>query len=359
MKILAINDVESGGGAELVFKESIRLLKKEHLVFSYTAKNTHQLKWHEVASYVFSIKHARKLKELLFSLQPDIVHLHNFYHFLSPSILWTLKKYKKKLSYKVFMTVHDYHFLCANNGCLRWKQKEPQACEDCKGRKYHHILFKQCDPRGFIFNLLKYIQHALSYQILHLDSAIDQFITPSNFLREKMLSFCEEEKLLKLSNPAFGMHKVLQKESKISEAYESIFVGRVCAEKGLKQFIEQDYTPQKFGSFLIVGHADQAYQEILKKIIREKQFEEHISFAGPKPHAEALCLLQAAKRLIFPSICYENCSLTVLEAKALGKEIFHYPIGAISETVNETMSALDENIYAKKLAQIFAKEKSL
>lgn len=360
MKILAINDVKKGGGAELVFQKSLKLLQNDHEMFSYTAKEEHKLNWKEAFGYIFSFSHASKLKKKIFEIRPDVVHLHNFYHFLSPSILWTLNRYKKELGFKVFMTIHDYHFLCANNGCLRWKNKQPITCEACKGRNYLQILFKQCDPRGFFFNLLKFLQHFLAYKILKLDEAIDTFIVPSKFLRKKMLSFCKKEKLLFLANPAFGLQEALKEKQKISHKFESIFIGRVCPEKGLKRFIEEDYQAQKFGSFLIIGQSDKCYQKELEKSIQKHNLQDYICFAGPKTHSEALSYLSSAKRLIFPSIWYENCPLTVLEAKALKKEIFHYKVGAIPEIVQEKENSLDEEQYSRKLQAIFfEKELSL
>lgn len=359
LRILEINDAYEGGGAEVVFQKTARLLKERgHSVHLYADKKLPKIESKDVFRYIFSFRQQERLKNILEEKKPDIVHIHNFYHYLSPSILRYLMRWKKEMRFKIAMTIHDYHFLCANNGCVRWKGDVPETCEDCRGRRYHKILFNRCDPRGFSFNILKFLQHFVSYNLFHFDKGIDLFIVPSLFLKNKLHSFCGEEKAVLLHNPAFDLEKKREQIHRLSlsleEDFESIYIGRIDAVKGLMHFISQDYDPKRFGKFLVVGDGDLAYKKNLVDLVREKGFIQDIRFLGRKSHLEALSYLFKAKRLVFPSIWYENCPLVVLEARLLGKEVFHYGLGSIEEILSLDEKELSEKVYVERLLEIFS-----
>jgi glycosyltransferase involved in cell wall biosynthesis len=355
LKILTLNDAHEGGGAELVFRKTADLLKMcGHEVELYSEKLYPKIEWRDLPNYIFSFRQYRKLKKLIQDQKPDIIHLHNFYHYLSPAILYYLQRWKKKMGYKIVMTVHDYHFLCANNGCIRWKNNLPKICEKCTGRKYYQILLNQCDPRGFVFNALKFLQHFIAYNLFHFERTIDSFIAPSEFLKKRLLSFCGEEKITVLNNPVFDFEKdktgIYQYAKTIGIEFESIFIGRIEPAKGLEHFINEDYTPEKFGKFVIVGDGDPVYMEKLKQLVLEKALSQQIQFLGRKNHVETLAYLSKARVLIFSSLLYENCPLTVLEARLFNKEIFHYNLGSIQEMLALDKKSLSEKMYAKRLS---------
>lgn len=354
LKILSINDSYEGGGAELVFQKTAQLLREGgHKVHLFAEKAFPHPHWKDVFHYIFSLRLHRKLKKNIQSFSPQIVHIHNFYHNLSPALLYYLMRWKKKANFKVIMTVHDYHFLCANNGGICWKKHLPQICEDCRDRKYHHILLKQCDPRGFAVNTLKFLQHFISYKLFNFEKAIDCFIVPSEYLRQRLSSFCEKGKISVINNPVFDFDTqkktIFTLAKSIKHNFESIYIGRLAPEKGLEHFINKDYNPKTFGKFAIVGSGEPHYIEKLKTLVKEKRFHQDVLFLGKKSHIETFALLSKADRLIFSSLWAENCPLSVLEARILGKEVFHYGLGSIKEMLSLDIKLLSENIYYTRL----------
>ena len=71
-----------------------------------------------VLGYINSKVCRKKLAEVLHSKHPDVVHLHNFYHELSPGILKTLADTKRSHDMLVVMTANDYHLVCPNSGII-------------------------------------------------------------------------------------------------------------------------------------------------------------------------------------------------------------------------------------------------
>ena len=76
-------------------------------------------------SGLYSPKSIREIKKLIQTKNPDIVHIHNLYPLISPSILPEIKK----LQIPIVMTVHNYRLLCPNG--LFFTNGE--ICEKCTG----------------------------------------------------------------------------------------------------------------------------------------------------------------------------------------------------------------------------------
>src|ERR1043165_6207191 len=87
-RVLHINDypIDAGGGAEVMMARTIALLRERGLrVDTFTSADlpdAQRTAWRYLDNA--SARHA--LAETLARLQPSVVHLHNFYHVLSPSL---------------------------------------------------------------------------------------------------------------------------------------------------------------------------------------------------------------------------------------------------------------------------------
>jgi len=130
MKILFVNKFfYLNGGAETVFfQEREFLLQQGHKVvdfsmadeknnpspyagyfvkgknFSNGKKIYH--KFRQAVSLIHSFEAVKKIEELILREKPQIAHLHNIYHQLTPSIISVLKKHH----IKVVLTLHDCNF---------------------------------------------------------------------------------------------------------------------------------------------------------------------------------------------------------------------------------------------------------
>ena len=358
IKVLQVNDNLEGGGAELVFKKTSELLSKndDFAVRTFYGKDRILLEKKDLFDYIYSFKYARIFKKQVLLEKPDIVHLHNFYHYLSPSILHVLKKLKYKNDIKVVATIHDYHFLCANNCYGRWEKGSSYICEKCNYKKYYNIILNRCDPRGFFYQFLKFLQHLIAYNFLKLEKVIDLVIAPSNFVKSKLIHIFPESSISVLINPVFSqldISSIADRAKTIDLDFDSMFFGRLDPSKGLHVFIENDFDPQKHGNFIIIGTGERSYEDLLQKLVKKKNFEKHIFFLGPKPHDEVLQYLYKSKMVIFPSLLYENCPLVVLESRFFDKEIFHYGYGVMNEVIKFTKEDLCEKKYIANLIEIY------
>ena len=60
---------------------------------------------------LYSLEAKRKFARLVRDFQPEIIHLHNIYHHISPSILTVAQEYK----IPVVLHLQDYKLICANH----------------------------------------------------------------------------------------------------------------------------------------------------------------------------------------------------------------------------------------------------
>ena len=64
----------------------------------------------KVGHMIWSVEAAKKFRALLADFKPDVVHLHNIYHHLSPSIV----QEAKRAGIPVVQTLHDFKLICPN-----------------------------------------------------------------------------------------------------------------------------------------------------------------------------------------------------------------------------------------------------
>src|SRR5690242_19567928 len=109
-KVLHINDYppEAGSGAEVVMAHTLALLRDRGLtVETFTCDDVPDLR-RTALNYIDATDVRRALASRLEQFRPDVVHLHNFYHVLSPGILATLHEYRSRHGLRVVMSAHDY-----------------------------------------------------------------------------------------------------------------------------------------------------------------------------------------------------------------------------------------------------------
>jgi len=117
---------------------------------------------------IYSFEAKRKISKLLKKIDPDIVHLNNFAHQISPSILDVIHKYK----IPTVMTMRDYKLVCPSYRMLL----NGTPCEKCKNGKYYNCFFNKCTKYSYSKSLVNTIEMYLHHKILHIYNKIDIFI---------------------------------------------------------------------------------------------------------------------------------------------------------------------------------------
>jgi glycosyltransferase involved in cell wall biosynthesis len=267
---------------------------------------------------IYSFEARKKLEMLLDQGKPDVAHLHLIYHQISPSILQVFKK----RNIPVVKTVHDVKLLCPNYKMLSGNI----ICEKCKGHKYINCLFNKCIKDSTMGSLVVTMEMYIHHWLSSYQKNVDIFITPSKFLMQMFIEYgYPAQKMRYLPN--------YMDASKIQPHYESgdyfLYLGRLSEEKGILTLIEA-MKNLKEGKLIVAGTGPLETQ--IKEDVMASGLK-NVDLVGFKTGAELEKLIAEAQFVVVPSICYENCPYSILEAYAFGKPVIGANIGGIPELI--------------------------
>ncbi len=272
--------------------------------------------------YSFEARH--KIKSLLDKVRPDVIHLNNIAHQISPSILDVIKAY----GIPTVMTLHDYKLVCPAYMMI----SHGKPCEKCGGGRYYWCVLNRCTKESCRKSLLNALEMYLHHKLLHICGKIDLFIAPSRFLQQKVrdMGFGADMEYLPNFVDTDRVEPCYDNDGK-SIAY----VGRLSGEKGVETLIDavsgQDTILNLFG--------DGPERVALETRVKAGGIN-NVIFRG---HETGNALFEAIRRSMFivaPSLYYENNPRAVLEAFALGKPVVGSRIGGIPELVRDGESGV-------------------
>jgi len=269
---------------------------------------------------IWSFEAARKMKKLLQDFQPDVVHLHNIYHQISPSILPVIKK----SGVRVVQTLHDYALLSPNYTL----SGHGGMCEHGRDGKWYELLVHRCIKGSFAASLLDTIAMYLQRGSARYLSTVHQFISPSTFLKKFSQDWFHRE----LSIAVLPNFTEAQPVS-VSRKEHLLYVGRLSAEKGVDQFIRAVATT-KVPAIIVGDGPERKKLEALAATLRVS----NLSFLGSVLPERIPALLAEARALVVPSQWYENYPLVILESFAQGTPVIGSRMGGIPELVQDGVS---------------------
>ncbi|MFH2136781.1 MAG: glycosyltransferase family 4 protein, partial [Patescibacteria group bacterium] len=341
MKILQINKFfYRRGGSETYFFGLIDLLQKNgHEIVHFSTKSPanipspyddffvneidfgkreglfRDLKKAFHSSYSFEAK--RKLERLILKTKPDIAHLHNISHHLSPSIFGVLKKYK----IPVVQTLHDYQLVCPNFKLFT----EGAVCERCKKYRYWNAIIHRCIHNSRLQSCIEAKEMFFHKACQFYEKGVQCFVTPSKFLAEKLAVWGIKSKVENI--PLFL--DTNQFEPKYEPGDYVVYFGRLVKEKGLDVLLRAlSGTEIKLK---IVG--DGPEKEKLK--VQSEKIKVNVEFVGHKNGKDLHDLIRGSKFVVLPSVWYENYPMSLLESGAFGKAVVGSRLGGIPEIIHD------------------------
>jgi len=273
-----------------------------------------------VPRVLYFLEAKRKIEALIKEVKPDIAHLHNIAHQISPSILDSLKKF----DLPVIQTLHDYKVICPTYNMIAGGR----VCERCKGHQYYQAVLQRCNKGSFSFSLLNSAEMYVHKLSRIYERNVDFFISPSDFLRNKVIQFgIDGGKIFHIPN--------FVDPREYSPHYEAedyfVYFGRISEEKGLLTLI-RSVRDIKSSRLLIIGEGE--LRGRLEGYISEKDIA-NIEFSGYMGEEQLKSVIGNSMFVVVPSEWYENCPYSVLEAFALGKLVVGSNIGGIPELIEE------------------------
>lgn len=332
MKILLIhNKYGKFSGEEAVVEAQIKLLiDNGHQVVTYfrSSEEIENIPYGKFKAFLSGIHNShsnRCVKALIQKESPDIVHVHNLYPLISPSILPIIREMKVP----IVMTVHNYRLLCPNG--LFFDKGE--ICEKCTGvGKELNCITNNCE--GSLFKSTGYALRNFWARVnKYYSDNVSFFICLSNIQKEKLIKYgLSKEKLLVIPNMYRGdlSNEVMYKEGKYIG-----YIGRISEEKGsdiiLKLAIKLPHI-----NFKIAGtyKNDDKLDKTLK----------NVEYMGFLKNEELNNFYMNCLFTIFPSVCNESFGMSIIEAFGHKKPVIASELGASPEIIENNITGL---IYKK------------
>jgi glycosyltransferase involved in cell wall biosynthesis len=274
---------------------------------------------------IFFLKAKRMIDILIREEKPDIAHLQNIHHHITPSILYSLKKNK----IPVIWTLHDYQLICPNISFLA----HGTICERCKKKKYYWPPIVKCKKGSFAASLMSSFE-IIIHNIMDIDRLINVYIAPSQFLKDKFIEFgFEKEKISQISH---FIDNDFQIETIKTDDYY-LFIGRISEEKGIKTLIDAAVNVNLSKLKIVGGGPLFEEKKMYATTIDENKI---IEFLGHRNREEVYDILQRCKFLVVPSEWYEPSGLVILEAFTCGKPVIAARAGGIPEMIEDNKTGL-------------------
>ncbi len=296
-----------GSACESFFASGVDYLDTEQSFFS-KAKAGLRIIWNFEAS--------QKLEALIQAFKPEVAHLHNTYHQLSPSILWMLKKHRVP----IVMTLHDYKAVSPNyNLFVRgkiWFSASGWRCLVDRVVKGSLVKSAVCAVETWLHRLIR------SY------AQVDRFIAPSRFLIKtyKELGFPYPIQHVPQPLDPFPLPP-----TQFGTGEYFLFVGRLSVEKGVELLLEAfEQLPHE--KLVIVGTGP---EETVLKEYQEAKGLSNVVFLGFQTGEPLDDIFRGAKAFILPSVWYENMPYVMLEACSFGKPVIGSNLGGIPECIQD------------------------
>ncbi len=268
---------------------------------------------------IYSLEAKKKFKKLLERFKPDIVHLQNIHHHITPSIIFEAKKY----GIPVVWTLHDYKLICPNSHFLI--DATGEICEACGNNSYYRAIFNKCKKNSILASLMVSIE-AYAHRLIGVRNQVEFFLTPSQFLRNKLLERnFDPEKVVHL--PLFLPDNQFDYEDKSEDYF--LFLGKLEPIKGIYQLLDACKKIPEI-RLVLAGRTDESIRNWLDKILPQ-----NAKYVGLKYGRELRELLKNAYAVVLPSLWYENQPFSILEAFACGKPVIVSNLGGMAELVKE------------------------
>ncbi len=256
----------------------------------------------------------RKFTRLIHDFKPDIIHLNNIHSQLSPVIAQIGKKH----NIPVLWTLHDYKLVCP--AYLLLNRGKP--CEECLDKRWS-VVTKRCIKDNFIASLIAYCE-ARYWNSGKLSKITDIFISPSNFLKVKMVKGGFNPSKIEILHNFVRLYGSPAQMNGQKDYY--CYIGRISSEKGIETLLKAAEGLPEY-KLKIVGSGP------LEKVLSSRNRSENIEFVGFKTGEELKSILSGSRFMVVPSEVFENNPLTVLEALCLGIPVLGSDIGGIPELI--------------------------
>ena len=325
MRVLfAHNYYRQPGGEDQVFAAETALLETYgHQVTRFTLHNDQIKQMHPLQLAKATLWNQGvydDLRSLIRQQEPQIVHFHNTFPLISPAAYYAARAE----GVPVVQTLHNYRLFCPNALFYR----DGHVCRDCMAWLVPWPGVLYACYRGSRTASLGVAAMLVFHRLLGTwRNRVDAYIALTEFARQRFIEGrLPAARVVVKPNfldsvPGFAEGK----------GDYGLVVGRLSAEKGVDTLL-QAWTWARKIPLRVAG--DGPLMDWANGFVREHELDQ-VHLLGRQPRAEVFALMKQARFLVFPSECYENLPIVIVESFACGTPVIASRLGAASELVED------------------------
>lgn len=277
----------------------------EVVAFQRSSDEIASLPAHKKAALAVSPVHAagtqRELAALLERERPDLLHLHNPYPLLSPSVVGTAHKH----GVKVVQTIHNYRHDCMNGLYFR----DGHDCRDCHGQRWNAPGVRHACYRG------SRAQSAVMAVALGVHQGtwrgVDRFIALTDAMAAYLRGIGIRDEQIRVKPNAVADPGAVP----LGEGF--LFAARLVPEKGVALLLDAWRRADLPGQVLRIA-GDGPLRSLVESAAAERDDIEYLGQLGP---AERDAALAASAAVVVPSIWQDILPTVGIEGLAAGRAV--------------------------------------
>ena len=305
--------------------------KKDHFVKAYDYKSLNQNKglvngFKAIKNSVVSMEALKNIDRILDLHDIKFAHLHIIHHWLTPAIIWKLKK----RNIPVIWSLHEYKIICPEGTFV----SGDKVCEKCKGGNFFHCALNRCKKGSLGSSLLASID-AYYYHRSGVYNKVDAYLCPSEFLQKKFIQYGFPSDKMQLSNLCYDIPVVddfitLNPNGQSKDPSEKyiLYVGRIETIKGIATLLKAVEGTEIRLKLAGTG----AFSEEMQRMVSEKGMK-NVEILGFQDKSSVFKLTMQCSFVVCPSEWYENYPYSVIESLLFSKPVIGANIGGIPELV--------------------------
>ena len=357
LKIVVVhNTYQQPGGEDVVFEQERRMLENAgHQVIPYCRSNWDVDSYHGVrlvnlaARTVWAPDSRREFLQLLQQEKPDLVHVHNTFVMISPSIYSACSE----AGIPVVQTLHNYRLLCPTATFFR----DGKVCEECLAGSLWQGVRHACYRDSYSASAVVALMLASHRLRDTWKREITCFIALSEFARNKFVEGgLPAEKIFVKPNfvsPDPG--------ARTGDGDYALFVGRLSPKKRVDTLLEAWKRLSQPIPLLILGGGPD--KERLTGQAASQGLA-NVELKGHVPREQTLAAINQARFLIFASEWYENFPVTLVESFACSTPVICSRMGVMPEIVADGRTGIhftpaDPEDLARKVEWAWAHPKEM
>jgi len=274
---------------------------------------------------VYSTGARSQLRRLTSAFRPQVAHVRNIYHHLSPSVLWELKAQNVPVLYHL----NDFKLLCPVYNMV----KQGRACEKSCIGQFWQLFRDHCYPGPSSEALVLVGEAYFHHWLGTYRKCVDHFLAPSGFAKQLLVeNGFDTEKITVL--PHF--QRLPEQAATGSPDAPILYFGRLSPEKGVEDLI------RAMKSLLhvrlrIAGDGPQRAE--LENLVRELKLA-NVEFVGHVTGEKLEGAICDSRFTVLPSRVYETLGKSILESYAWSRAVVASDLGSRRELVQEGKTGL-------------------